>query len=56
MPRALHNSNPFKIEIFKDQWLTQKIVEMTKGVVIDSNRILPGAIEDALIEPLISEV
>lgn len=51
MPRAIKKSEPFNIEIYKDQSLKQLVVQMTEGVSINVANIDAGKILDLGIKP-----
>lgn len=51
MPRAVKSSEPFNIQIYKDEELTQLIASMTDGVRIEKANITPGKLNDVTIVP-----
>jgi hypothetical protein len=56
MPRAKKDSEPFDIEIYKDNMLTQLIVKMSAGVRILENNISPGPLTDVTLVPGTTQV
>jgi len=51
MPRAVKDSEPFNIAIYKDEELTQLIASMTDGVRIEKANITPGKLTSVSIVP-----
>lgn len=51
MPRAVKDSEPFNIEIYKDEDLKYLIAEMTDGVRITKKSIKEGPLTGVTIEP-----
>jgi len=51
MPRAVKKSEPFNVEIYKDQSLQQLIVKMSEGVAIDVKNIDAGSFTGLTIKP-----
>lgn len=56
MPRAKKDSDPFDIEIYKDELLTQLIVKMSAGVRILENNISPGPLTSVTLIPGTTQV
>lgn len=56
MPRAVKDSEPFNVEIYKDAALTQLIARMTDGVIIDATNISPGVLKNVEVTPIDSRV
>ena len=51
MPRAKKDSDPFDIEIYKDQDLTKLIAKMSAGVRILETNITPGPLTGVTMVP-----
>jgi hypothetical protein len=51
MPRAVKSSEPFNIQIYKDEELTKLIATMTDGVRIEKTNITPGKLTEVSIVP-----
>ena len=51
MPRAKKDSDPFDIEIYKDDQLTKLIVKMSAGVRILESNISPGPLTGVTLTP-----